>query len=329
MLKDKVTLGLTYYKNTIDDILLAVNLSPSSGFLSKYANAGKMENKGLEIDLGIKVLDEQKFGLEIYGNFNNNRNKVLDLAGSPRLALTDQSITSNAIVGQPLGIMFASKAARKADGSLALNERGFPTLAPEQGIVGDPNPDWRGGAGIRGRYGKLNFNVLFETYQGADFAERTRFVLLAFGTYQDVGNEVTLTKDLVNSAGKLFTAGTTVRGNIQNFGAGDVLLDEGWYSSLGGGLGGSAINEFAVADGSWTRLREVSLEYSFSGKALSKIAKLSSIDVSISGRNLAIWTDILGIDPEVNQSGVDNGFGIEYFTNPSTKSWVASVKLNF
>ncbi|MFZ1457856.1 MAG: hypothetical protein WAT46_17555, partial [Saprospiraceae bacterium] len=201
--------------------------------------------------------------------------------------------------------------------------------APEQGIVGDPNPDWRGGAGIRGRYGKLNFNVLFETYQGADFAERTRFVLLAFGTYQDVGNEVTLTKDLVNSAGKLFTAGTTVRGNIQNFGAGDVLLDEGWYSSLGGGLGGSAINEFAVADGSWTRLREVSLEYSFSGKALSKIAKLSSIDVSISGRNLAIWTDILGIDPEVNQSGVDNGFGIEYFTNPSTKSWVASVKLNF
>ena len=329
LLKDKVTLGLTYYKNTIDNILLAINLTPSSGFLSRYANAAKMENKGLEVDLGIKVFDEQKFGLELYGNFNNNCNKVLDLSGVERLALTDQSITSNAIVGQPLGIMFASKAARKADGSLALNERGFPTLAPEQGIVGDPNPDWRGGAGIRGRYGKLNFNVLFETYQGADFAERTRFVLLAFGTYQDVGNEVTLTKDLVNSAGKLFTAGTTVRGNIQNFGAGDVLLDEGWYSSLGGGLGGSAINEFAVADGSWTRLREVSLEYSFSGKALSKIAKLSSIDVSISGRNLAIWTDILGIDPEVNQSGVDNGFGIEYFTNPSTKSWVASVKLNF
>lgn len=329
LFKDKVSVGLTYYKNTIDDILLAVNLSPSSGFLSKYANAGKMENKGIEVDLGIKVFDEQKFGLEIYGNFNNNRNKVLDLAGSPRLALTDQSITSNAIVGQPLGILFASKAARKPDGSLALNERGFPTLAPEQGIVGDPNPDWRGGAGIRGRYGKLNFNVLFETYQGADFAERTKFVLHAFGTYENVGREVTLTKDVINSAGKMFTAGTTVRGNIENFGAGDVLLDEGWYTTLGGGLGGSAINEFAVVDGSWTRLREVSLEYSFSGKALSKIAKLSSIDVSISGRNLAIWTDVLGIDPEVNQSGVDNGFGIEYFTNPSTKSWVASVKLNF
>jgi hypothetical protein len=324
-----VNLGFTYYKNTINDILLAVNLSPSSGFLSKYANAGKMENKGIELDLGVKIFDAKKYTLEVYGNFNNNQNRVLSLAGAERLALTDQSITSNAIVGQPLGILFASKAARNADGSLTLNERGFPTLAPAQGIVGDPNPDWRGGAGLRGNVGKLSYNVLFETYQGADFAERTRFVLYAFGTYQDVGNEVTLTKDVVNSAGKLFTAGTTVRGNIKDFGKGDVLLDEGWYTSLGGGLGGSAINEFAINDGSWTRLREVSLGYSLSGKGLSKLARISSIDFSLTGRNLVLWSDILGIDPEVNQSGVDNGFGIEYFTNPSTKSWVAAVKFNF
>ncbi len=329
LFKDKVTLGVTYYENTIDDILLAINLPASSGFLSKYGNAAKMQNRGLEIDLGVNILSSRKYGLELYGNFNNNKNKVLDLGGVQRLALTDQSITSNAIVGQPLGVMFASKANRNADGTLALNERGFPTLAAEQGVVGDPNPDWRGGAGLRGNIGKLNFNVLFETYQGAEFAERTRFVLYAFGTHQDVSNEVTLTKDLVNSTGNVFKAGTTVRGNIKDFGKGDVLLDESWYTSLGGGLGGSAINEFAVLDGSWTRLREVSLEYKIANKTLTKITKLSSIDLSISGRNLVIWTDVLGIDPEVNQSGVDNGFGIEYFTNPSTKSWVATLKLNF
>ena len=132
-----------------------------------------------------------------------------------------------------------------------------------------------------------------------------------------------------NSAGKVFTAGSTVRGNIANFGGGDVLLDESWYTSLGGGLGGSAINEFAITDGSWTRLREVSVSYSLTSKALQKYTKLSSIDFSLAGRNIALWTDVKGIDPEVNQSGVDNGFGIEYFTNPSTRSWVFSVKLNF
>lgn len=327
--KDRLTLGMTYYQNEINDILLAVNLSPSTGFLSRYANAGKMENKGLELDLGFKLLNKKDYGLELYGNFNNNRNKVLDLAGSTRVPLTDQSITSNAIVGQPLGILFGSRAARNTDGSLKLDVNGFPVLDPEQGVIGDPNPDWRGGLGLKGYYKNFSFNVLFETYQGGAFAERTRFVLNSFGTYADVGNEVTLTKDLKNSAGKVFTSGTTVRGNIKDYGAGDVLLDEGWYTSLGGGLGGSAINEFAINNGSWTRLREVSLGYSFHGPKLSKSTKLGSIDVSIIGRNLALWTDILGIDPEVNQSGVDNGFGIEYFTNPSTRSWVLSLKINY
>lgn len=327
--KDRVNLGITYYQNEINDILLAVSLSPSSGYLSKYANAGSMENKGLEVDFGFKLLDNRKYGLDLYGNFNNNRNKVLDLAGVDRVPLTDQSITSNAIVGQPLGILFGSRASRNADGSLVLDDNGFPTLDPEQGVIGDPNPDWRGGLGLRGYYKNFNFNVLFETYQGGDFAERTRFVLTSFGTYETVGNEVTLTQDLVNSAGEVFTAGTTVRGNIGNYGGGDVLLDETWYTTLGGGLGGSAINEFSINDGSWTRLREVSVGYTFKGEKLRSATGLQSIELSFIGRNLSIWTDILGIDPEVNQSGVDNGFGIEYFTNPSTRSWLASIKLDF
>ncbi len=327
--KDRLTLGATYYQNEIRDILLAVNQSPSSGFLSKYANAGRMENKGLEVDLSYQLLRNNDYGLDLYGNYNNNRNKVLDLAGVDRVDLTNQSITSNAIVGQPLGILFGSRAARNPDGSLVLDENGFPKLDPQQGIIGNPNPDWRGGFGIRGFFKKVNFNVLFETYQGGDFAERTRFVLNSFGTYTDTEDEVTLTKDLKNAAGKIFPAGSVVRGNIGNYGGGDVLLDEQWYTTLGGGLGGSAINEFSINDGSWTRLREVSLGYSISGEKFRKATKLSSIDLSFSGRNLVLWTKIKGIDPEVNQSGVDNGFGIEYFTNPSTRSWVFSMKINY
>lgn len=327
--KNRLSLGVTYYQNEINDILLAVSLSPSSGYLSKYANAGSMENKGLELDFGFRLLEHSNYGLELYGNFNNNKNKVLDLAGVDRVPLTDQSITSNAIVGQPLGILFGSRASRTANGSLVLDDNGFPVLDPEQGVIGDPNPDWRGGLGLRGNFKNFNANVLFETYQGADFAERTRFVLTSFGTYATVGNEVTLTENLVNSQGKVFTAGSTVRGNIENYGAGNVLLDESWYTTLGGGLGGSAINEFAINDGSWTRLREVSIGYTFRGNKFKSSTPFQSIEVSIAGRNISLWTDILGIDPEVNQSGVDNGFGIEYFTNPSSRSWVGSIKFNF
>ena len=169
---------------------------------------------------------------------------------------------------------------------------------------------------------------MFETSQGNDIAERTRFVLQGFGTHGVTGNEVTPTQDIVNYAGNTIAAGTLVRGNIQDFGAGPVLLDESWYTSLGGGFGGSVINEFAVNDASWTRLRELSLAYSLNNDWIKK-SGLESISFSLTGRNLALWTKIKGIDPDVNQFGAGVGKGLDYFTNPSSKSIVFGININY
>lgn len=328
LFNDKLAFGITYYSNEITDMLLDVALAQTTGFNNIYDNAGTMENKGIEFDFDYSVLKEENYWVNLYGNYNRNRNKVTDLSGTSVVSLTTQSIQAVAVVGHPLSSLYGTKAERDEDGKLVLDANGFPIISSEQGIIGDPNPDWRGGLGIRAGYKNLTLNVLFETYQGADYADRTRFVLYAFGTHADVGKEVTLTQDLVNSAGTTFTAGTTVRGNIEDFGAGPVLKDERWYTTLGGGLGGSAINEFAIADGSWTRLRELSLTYSLKKDWVSKL-KLSSVDLTLTGRNLFLWSDIKGIDPEINQSGVDNGFGIDYFTNPSTKSYLFSIRINY
>ncbi len=328
LLNNKLSLGFTYYSNEIKDLLFEVGLSPSSGFNSEFANAGTMTNKGIELDASYTVYKNRDWKVDLYGNFNNNRNEVTDLKGTASIELTTQSISSRAVQGQPLGVLWSTRAQRNPDGTLVLDANGFPQIDPDQGVVGNPNPDWRGGLGLSTSYKGLSFNILFETFQGGDYADRTRFVLYQFGTHADVGNEVTLTQNLVNSNGTVFTAGSTVRGNIEDFGAGPVLKDESWYTSLGGGLGGSAINEFAISDGSWTRLREISLAYTLNN-AFVKRMKLNSIVLGVTGRNLKLWTDVKGIDPEINQSGVDNGFGIDYFTNPSTRSWLFSLKVNY
>ena len=328
LLNNKLSLGFTYYSNEIKDLLFEVGLSPSSGFNSAFANAGTMTNHGIELDASYTIYKNRDWQVNLYGNFNNNRNEVTDLKGTASIELTTQSISSRAVQGQPLGVLWSTRALRDANGALVLDANGFPQIDPDQGVTGNPNPDWRGGLGLSTSYKGLSFNILFETFQGADYADRTRFVLYQFGTHADVGNEVTLTQDLVNSQGTVFPAGTTVRGNIEDFGAGPVLKNESWYTSLGGGLGGSAINEVAISDGSWTRLREVSLAYTLNN-AFTKRMKLSSVVLGITGRNLKLWTDVQGIDPEINQSGVDNGFGIDYFTNPSTKSWLFSLKVNY
>lgn len=326
---NKFGLNFTYYKNEINDVLLDVSLSPSSGFNNQYRNAGKLSNSGIELDFNLKVLENEDYNISLFGNFNNNRSEVLDLAGTEVVALVPGSITSAAIVGQPMGVLYGSRIKRKADGSYDLDENGFLQQDSEQGVIGDPNPDWRGGIGLNANYKKINFNILFETSQGNDYAERTRFILGNFGTHADVGNEVTPTADIKDVTGKIHPAGVPVRGNIKDFGAGPVLLNQAWYTSRGGGFGSSPINELAIADASWVRLRELSLGYTLNTEKFKSATKLSSIDFTLTGRNLALWTDVVGVDPEINQSGVANGFGIDYFTNPNTSSFVFSIKINY
>lgn len=328
-MQDRLSLAMTYYQNEIRDLLFEVATTPSSGFLSEYTNAGVMQNVGFEAELDYAIFQKESFTMNAYANFNANENEVISLQGTESVDLTSQSISSRAVPGYPLGVLWGTRAQRNDDGSLRLDDNGFPQIANTQGVIGDPNPDWRGGLGLRASYKNLRFNILFEHSQGGDFAERTRFILRNFGTHADVGNEVTLTQDLTNVAGDVIPAGTTVRGAIEDFGAGPVLLDEAWYRGRGAGFGDGVMNEFAVSDATWTRLREITLAYTLNNQWLNDVTKLSSVEFAVTGRNLFLWTDIQGIDPEINQFGVSNGFGIDYFTNPSTRSVLFSVKINY
>lgn len=328
-LENRLSFSASYYNNQIDDILLNVGRTPSSGFTSQYANAGLMTNKGWEAEANLEFYKKGDLTLNIYGNVNQNVNKVVDLKGNLTVDLTGQAVSSRAVVGYPLGTLWGPRALRNEKGNFVNDANGYPQVDVEQGVLGNPNPDWRGGMGFSGSYKKLDFNVLFETSQGGVISQGTKSVMYNFGTHAEVGNEVTLTTEMKNVAGRVYPVGSVVRGNIANFGSGDVILDEAWYTTRGSGLGGSAIREFFVEDASWTRLREVSLMYNISGEKFRKATKLSSIQLGVTGRNLVLWTPIKGFDPEINQAGVNSGFGIEFFTNPSTRSVMFSLKINY
>lgn len=326
--RNRISFSATYYQNKIDDVLLDIQLPPSLGFSEIYGNGATIENKGFEVDLGYTFLRNDDWDMGVFVNINTNKNEATRITGDGVISFTPgSSIQSVAAPGQPIGSFYTQDAERNADGSLILNEDGFPIVQPFNSIAGDPNPDWRGGFGFNGSYKGLSVNVLFETTQGNDFAERTRFITSYFGTHADTENEVTLTQDLRNYAGDIVPAGTTVRGNIRDFGAGDVLLDQSYYNGLHG-FGDGRLNSFAIADGSWTRLREVSVSYTLRGDFIEKLG-LQSVELGASGRNLALWTDIVGADPDVNQFGVGLGQGLDYFTNPGVKSFIFNAKLNF
>ena len=340
---DKFSFGFTYYSNEINDMLISRTLSPTSGFSSQYANAASMTNKGIELDGSWNVMNNQSSSLDLNFNWATNENLVQDLAGTKVLNLAVGNVTSVAlapttdangnVTKYPIGTLWGTGSQTengKWDGKLILDENGFPQLTTSLIALGNPNPDWRGTVGVNARWNNFSFNMLFEHSQGGRYAPRTQWVLRRFGTTTETDNEVTLTKDLKNVKGSVIPAGTTVRGFIKDFGGGDVLLDEVWFrQSIGGGFGNNQAYNFATKDATFSRIRELSLSYSMNNEML-QAAGLSNVTITATARNLFAWyKELKGVDPGVHVGGIQTGSGLDYFANPSTKSFLFSVSTNF
>ena len=331
---DKLSLSLTSYQNEITDMLISNALTPTSGYDTQYSNSASMENKGLEIDGSWSVMNQATTSLDLSFNWATNKNKVLSLSGTDVLNLGSGSVNSVARKGYPIGSLWGIGSQTEdgtVNGKFILDDNGFPQITPTKMILGDPNPDWRGTLGVTARLSNFTVNMLFEHSEGGEYSPRTLWVLRRFGTTQDTENEVTLTKDLKNVDGKVIPSGTTVRGFIKDFGGGDVLLDEAWFRhGIGGGFGDNQAYNFSIKDATFSRIRELSLSYLMKSDAITDMTGLNSLTFTATGRNLFAWyKDLVGVDPGVNVGGIQTGSGLEYFSNPVTKSFLFSVSANF
>ena len=331
---DKLSLSLTSYQNEITDMLISNALTPTSGYDTQYSNSASMENKGLEIDGSWSVMNQATTGLDLSFNWATNKNKVLSLSGTDVLNLGSGSVNSVARKGYPIGSLWGIGSQTEdgtVNGKFILDDNGFPQITPTKMILGDPNPDWRGTLGVTARLSNFTVNMLFEHSEGGDYSPRTLWVLRRFGTTKDTEGEVTLTKDLKNVDGKVIPSGTTVRGFIEDFGGGDVLLDEAWFRhGIGGGFGDNQAYNFSIKDATYSRIRELSLSYLMKSDAITDMTGLNSLTFTATGRNLFAWyKDLVGVDPGVNVGGIQTGSGLEYFSNPVTKSFLFSVSANF
>lgn len=328
-LKDKLALSATYYYNKTTDILLDFPIANSRGYNQLYSNAAAMQNKGVELELGYNVFRNSDWNVDMKLLFFRNRNEVLDLVGLESFALATglSGVNNRAVVGEQHGILWGPRTLRDEDGKIVYDANGFPVRDSDEGVIGDPNPDWQGSAVGSISYKNFSLSFLFETFQGADIFAGTKSVLVDYGRWGSTANENTASQNLLTYGGNVIPAGTTFRGDVYNYGAGPVARTQEWYNGPGAFFGGGN-HELYVEDGSWTRLRELTLGYSLNSEWLKK-GRISSAQMSVTGRNLFLWTKFEGNDPDTNVSGVSSSRGIDYFNNPSTKSYVFSLTLTF
>jgi TonB-linked SusC/RagA family outer membrane protein len=340
----KVDLALTYYRENSVDVILPVPIPLTSGYSTQLQNGAKLRNVGYEVALNIRPITRPNFSWDVGVNWSKNNTQVLFLSGatfvqnSAQAGGTFAGAVGSATLGGDIGLrgedfvrcnrgLIVGADSIDADvcqgapkNALYIGADGFPVVDPTDRVIADPDPHWLGSIRTGFRVRKFQFSALIDHKQGGDVWNGTRGALYNFGTHKDTdirGQSFTFGKDYPYLSGPVVGPGAGTA----------VVIDQGWFQGLGSGFG--PVSSQFMEDGTYTKIREISVAYTFDGKWVSNLIGLSSIDLRLAGRNLKTWTNYTGIDPETNLTGgVFQTQGIDYFNNPQTRSFVVSIGLN-
>ncbi|NMM49343.1 SusC/RagA family TonB-linked outer membrane protein [Marinigracilibium pacificum] len=330
---NRLGLDVTYYYSETKDQIIPVDISSSSGYLNRIQNAGLISNEGIELVLNGVAYESDNFSWDISLNFTAYETTVEELAeGIDNIFLNGfTSTSSRAIEGEPFGVLFGQGFQRTDDGQLIIGTDGFPLQAADPKIIGDPNPDWLMGISNSFQFGDFNFSFLWDFRYGGDVWNGTNGVAEYFGVTQE-------TADYRGEAGQnvvfegVVQSGTDDAGNpiyVTNTQQVDLNNNAiGIGSNKWQRYGFGTLGEENVQDASWIRLRQVSLSYSFP-RSVMESGPFDGLDITLTGRNLLLFTPYTGIDPETNLTQTSNGFGLDYFNNPNTRGYSIALRFTF
>jgi TonB-linked SusC/RagA family outer membrane protein len=340
----RADLGITYYLSDARDVIFSVGTPPSTGFTSVVMNAGHIENRGWEVTFNTRPIQTPDFGLNVGLNWARNRNEVLSLGelepGVPReLTGFGSSFTgigqSFAMVGHPVGVMRGTSFLRcgissgtvaglnvqeicagQPHGAVYIGANGLPVTDPNPRVLGNADPDWTAGLNLEAAVRGVRLSAFVEHRQGGSTLNMTRGSMRQFGTHADT--------DIRDQAPRPWIDWLDHRlrvGSAFGPGAGEpVQLGQSWF------LGWTAQQDLLVEDATHTRLREVSIAYTFNQPWVTRTLGLNSIDARVTGRNLWLRTDYAGYDPDISLGGAAIGNrGIDWWVPPSARSFVFSV----
>ena len=170
-------------------------------------------------------------------------------------------------------------------------------------------------------------SILFDIAQDFKVWNGTRGAMYNFGTHGDTQDRNEL---WFNELGQPVIYQGTTASNLglaggRTYQPGEQLLREVYYRVYGNGFAYS-ITEAGVEDGSYVKLRDISISYRF---RKIPVFDIESIVLTASGRNLKTWSDYRGYDPEINTFQSAEGRGFDYFTLPQIRSFRFDISINY
>jgi TonB-linked SusC/RagA family outer membrane protein len=305
------------YDQSTRNQIFNVPVSPTSGFLSQWINAGLVNNRGVEALVGVTPVDlANGFRWTTTFNFGRNKSKIEELYPGVDNFLLGNGLWGarlQAQVGQPMGAIYGAVFARDEESGKLLTDGGFPYTEGPWQYLGSNQPDWTGGWNNELNFRSVSLGVLFDVRRGGKILSYTNMV----GDYSGVlasslrGREV----DWDNPG--ILVDGIDVETGQQN--TIRVSAEEYFQNASIG------IAEPYVYDASFVKLREMRLGFDLPARWTGRVGT-DNVNIAVTGRNLLTWTDVPNIDPEFAYSS-GNFQGIEYAIPANPRSIGVSVRI--
>jgi TonB-linked SusC/RagA family outer membrane protein len=312
--RNRVGLDVTYfYKKSSDLITPGTPIAASTGFSSASLNAGDMSNKGIEVVLNVTPVKTRNFTWDIGVNYTKITNKVLKLANGLNSIQFAGFVNPGifAFANQPYGVIYGSHFERNDKGQLLLDDNGYPQVANDLAPIGNVTPKWLGGLTNTITYKGLSFSFVLDYKHGGDILNLDNHYLFVYGSPKVTENRgsTTVFPGIIQSTGKENTK--------------SVVLDQNYYQNLY-----ATVDETSVEDGSYLKLRQVTLGYNFAASLLKGTA-FKSLALTLTGTNFILHKNYTGSDPEVSLNGSGNGQGFANFMAPSNHNIIVGLKVTF
>lgn len=354
----RIQLSVDAYLNRTRDLLLEVPVPATSGYTTQLQNIGETSNRGVEIQLSGMVVNTRDFTWNSTFNISFNKNRVESLGTQTSFLVPSGWAGGNVpfdyaiLTGQPVGTMWGLI----TDGFYGLddfdysegvytlrdgvpNNQGITAVAPRPGslkfrdingdgivddndrtAIGNATPKFFGGFNQMFSYKNFDASIFLNFVVGNDILNANK---LEFSSgYTPNSNLLAIMNERwtnVNPAGQVVTDPTELAAINQNAQIWTPLTTASSFY----------MHSWAIEDGSFLRLNNVTVGYTLSPQILSRL-RISKVRFYATGNNLAILTNYTGYDPEVNtRRRTPMTPGVDYSAYPRSRTFIGGVNLTF
>ena len=310
-----VSLNYTYSRQNVKDQIFAVPLSTSTGYSEMVTNGGAIHTNAHEITLTVNLVNKKNVYWDFGFNFSKIDNYVDKLADGVESIMLGGFVTPQvrASIGDKFPVIYGTSYLRNDEGEIVVDENGLPQ-AGAPGVIGKISPDFRLGFNTTLELYKFRLSAVFDWKQGGQMYCGTMGVLDYYGVTQR-------SADYRNKSEFLFEKPAVKQNADGTYSPNDITIKgENAYDYFNAM---NSIDEASVYDNSFIKLREISLSYPVLDK------KFLHITANVFARNILIWSELPGLDPEATLGNNNMAGAFERFSLPGSSSYGFGLTFKF